>query len=56
MDKKGQPNWATRVRQIDMYAKNCSDCPLKNVWTKAKGNREIEVNHTLNGYKLVWNL
>lgn len=30
---------------------DCSDCPLKKECTKAKGNREIEVKHTLNEYK-----
>ena len=37
---------------IDRYVcEDCSDCPLKKECTKAKGNREIEVNHTLNEYK-----
>ena len=32
-------------------AKNCSNCPLKGVCHKAKGNRQINVNHTLNHLK-----
>lgn len=37
---------------IDRYVcEDCSDCPLKKECTKAKGNREIEVNHALNEYK-----
>lgn len=38
--------------KVDRYVcEDCSDCPLKKECTKAKGNREIEVNHTLNEYK-----
>ena len=38
--------------KVDKYeCEDCSDCPLKKVCTKARGNREIEVNHTLNEYK-----
>lgn len=38
--------------KVDKYVcEDCSDCPLKNECTKVKGNREIEVNHTLNDYK-----
>ena len=34
--------------KVDRYAcEDCSDCPLKRECTKAKGNREIEVNHSL---------
>ena len=37
---------------VDKYeCRDCSDCPLKSECTKAKGNRQIEVNHTLNEYK-----
>lgn len=37
---------------IDRYAcEDCSNCPLKGECTKAKGNRQIEVNHMLNEYK-----
>ena len=37
---------------VDRYeCQDCSDCPLKSECTKAKGNRQIEVNHTLNEYK-----
>jgi hypothetical protein len=32
-------------------AKNCSDCPLKCLCHKAKGNRKIEINHKLNRYR-----
>ena len=38
--------------KVDKYVcEDCSDCPLKKECTKVKGNREIEVNHTLNDYK-----
>ena len=38
--------------KVDRYAcEDCSNCPLKRECTKAKGNREIEVNHSLNEYK-----
>ena len=38
--------------KVDKYVcEDCSDCPLKKECTKAKGNREIEVNHSLNEYK-----
>ena len=38
--------------RVDKYeCEDCSDCPLKRECTKAKGNREIEVNHSLNEYK-----
>ena len=37
---------------VDRYeCEDCSQCPLKSQCTKAKGNRQIEVNHTLNEYK-----
>ena len=37
---------------VDRYeCQDCSDCPLKSECTKAKGDRQIEVNHTLNEYK-----
>jgi len=32
-------------------AKNCTGCSLQCVCYKAKGNRKIEVNHKLNGYR-----
>ncbi|WP_394358327.1 transposase [Porphyromonas gulae] len=32
-------------------AENCTDCPLRGLCFKAKGNRIIEVNHRLNAYK-----
>lgn len=31
--------------------KNCEGCPLRGVCHKAKGNRSIEINHTLNRLK-----
>ena len=38
--------------KVDKYeCEDCSDCQLKSECTKARGNREIEVNHTLNEYK-----
>ncbi len=38
--------------RVDKYeCEDCSNCPLKRECTKAKGNREIEVNHSLNEYK-----
>jgi len=32
-------------------ATNCNGCPLRGACHKAKGNRVIEVNHSLNKYK-----
>ncbi|WP_052101856.1 IS1182 family transposase [Porphyromonas cangingivalis] len=32
-------------------AENCTDCPLRGLCFKAKGNRIIQVNHRLNAYK-----
>jgi len=32
-------------------AKNCSGCPLRCLCHKAKGNRQIEINHQLNQYR-----
>jgi len=32
-------------------AKNCTGCPLKCLCHKAKGNRQIEINHKLNEYR-----
>lgn len=32
-------------------ARNCKGCPLRGACHKSKGNRIIEVNHTLNKYK-----
>jgi len=40
------------VSNITIYqAKNCNDCPLKCLCYKAKDNRKIEINHTLNQYR-----
>jgi len=32
-------------------ARNCNGCPLKCLCHKAKGNRQIEINHKLNEYR-----
>ena len=38
--------------QTHLYqAQNCHGCPLRGLCHKAKGNRRIEVNHTLQSYK-----
>lgn len=38
--------------KVDRYeCEDCFDCPLKRECTKVKGDRQIEVNHTLNEYK-----
>ena len=40
------------VSQIAIYkAKSCEGCPMRGPCHKAKGNREIEVNHTLREYR-----
>jgi transposase len=40
------------IQTISRYqAHNCSGCPLSGACHKSKGNRVIEVNHTLNKYK-----
>jgi transposase len=40
------------VQTVHCYqATNCNGCPLRGVCHKAKGNRRIEVNHSLNAYK-----
>ena len=37
---------------ISIYsASNCDGCPLRGMCHKAKGNREIQINHSLNKYK-----
>lgn len=36
---------------VTYKAKNCEGCPLRGVCHKAKGNRSIEINHTLNRLK-----
>ena len=39
-------------QKITLYqARNCEGCPLRGVCHKAKGNRRIEINHTLNHLK-----
>ena len=40
------------IQTISRYqAASCNGCPLRGVCHKSKGNRIIEVNHTLNKYK-----
>ncbi|MCJ7448000.1 MAG: transposase [Bacteroidales bacterium] len=34
-------------------AQNCYDCPMKETCNKGKGNRRIEINHSLNRYKSI---
>lgn len=37
---------------VSIYrAQNCEGCPLRGQCNKARGNRQIEVNHRLNAYK-----
>ena len=37
---------------VTLYrAQNCGGCPLRGLCHKAGGNRTIEINHKLNGYK-----
>lgn len=46
---KSQSGYQSTIHRYE--AENCESCPLKNQCTKAKGNRVIDVNHTLNAYK-----
>lgn len=46
---KSQSGYQSTTHRYE--AENCESCPLKNQCTKAKGNRVIDVNHTLNAYK-----
>lgn len=40
------------TQTINRYqASNCNGCPLRGVCHKSKGNRIIEINHSLNKYK-----
>jgi len=40
------------TQTLTLYsAKNCEGCPLRGVCYKAKGNRTIEINHSLNHFK-----
>ena len=40
------------ISHVSIYrAAKCMGCPLRGLCNKAKGNRQIEVNHTLNRYK-----
>lgn len=40
------------ISQVSIYrAARCVGCPVRGLCNKAKGNRQIEVNHTLNRYK-----
>lgn len=40
------------ISHVSIYkAMKCTGCPVRGLCYKARGNRKIEVNHTLNGYK-----
>ncbi len=40
------------ISRVSIYrAARCAGCPVRGICYKAKGNRQIEVNHTLNAYK-----
>lgn len=40
------------ISQVSIYrSANCVGCPVRGLCNKAKGNREMEVNHRLNQYK-----
>ena len=40
------------ISHVSIYrAIRCAGCPVRGLCNKARGNREIEVNHTLNRYK-----
>lgn len=40
------------ISQVSIYrAARCVGCPVRGLCNKAKGDRQIEVNHTLNRYK-----
>ena len=40
------------ISQVSIYrAAKCLGCPVRGLCNKAMGNRQIEVNHTLNRYK-----
>lgn len=40
------------ISQVSIYrAAKCVGCPVRGLCNKAMGNRQIEVNHTLNQYK-----
>jgi hypothetical protein len=50
--KKNRTSESGYRSQIHLYqAQNCHGCPLRGLCQKAKGNRRIEVNHTLQTYK-----
>lgn len=52
MGEKQKKSATGFVQNIKRYqATNCEGCPLKGVCHKAKGNRIIEVNHSLQEYK-----
>ena len=45
-------NKSGQVQQITSYrAINCNGCPLKDKCYKSKGNRKVDINHTLKDYK-----
>lgn len=40
------------ISTIDVYqASNCQGCPMRGLCYKAKGNRQIEINHNLNAHR-----
>ena len=40
------------ISQVSIYRDTkCTGCPVRGLYNKAKGNRQTEVNHTLNRYK-----
>ena len=40
------------ISRVSIYrAIRCAGCPVRGLCNKARGNRQIEVNHTLNGYR-----
>ena len=49
--KKGMTDSGYVTESIRYQAVRCQGCPLRGQCFKAKGNRIMEVNHRLNGYK-----
>ena len=49
--KKGKTDSGYVTESICYQAVSCEGCPLRGQCFKSKGNRIIEVNHRLNGYK-----
>ena len=45
-------NRSDQVTEVTVYkAINCNGCALKEMCYKSKGNRRVELNHTLRDYK-----